>query len=256
MRLSGINIGARVYLVLVIALIVGINMGCSNEGPIAPANTGLVFQQSPSGGQWISNQETTISWEIDPRFGSIYESFMAYYSVDSGDYWLLIDNTLDMTIDWTIPSEVNSANCLVKVVGCSSDSAIITDVVSELFSIIPFGMIDHFIVSAPDVVIHSTNFVLSVTAKDSYDNVVTNYDSVGYIFLGTSLDMFGMYYTGHTIGDGLTTGVWNNGKVSHHGFSECFLGMTSDTTYYLSVGIAMDGPLPGFGEVLYIDNLE
>ncbi len=224
--------------------------GCSNEGPIAPANMGLAFQQSPSGGQWISRQETTISWEIDPQCGSVFESFKIHYSVNSGDYWFLIEETKNIAINWIIPSEINSTNCLVKVAGYLSDSIPIAEVVSEPFSVIPFGMIDHFIVSAPDVVIHSTNFVLSVTAKDQYHNTIINYNDILYLLID---DMDFPSDNPPIIGDGSDHGVWVNGIVINCGYGIDFANINLvEGPHTIGVVLLYDRNIIGVTDIQYI----
>jgi len=149
---------------------------CSSEGPVAPANMGLAVRQSPSG-EWISRQETTISWKVDSRFANMFESFIVYYSINLGDEWLQINEVQKRSsINWVIPSGINSNDCLIKVVGCSSASVPIVEVVDKSFSIIPFGDIDHFVVDVPSEVSTEEIFDVSVVAGDRHDNIVLDYN--------------------------------------------------------------------------------
>ncbi len=261
------NIGARVYLALVISIIFILFVGGCNGGsnPVAPAPIGQIHIEAP-------NEHT--SWYVDGIAVAIWEVFSVapidhyrvYLSNDDSSHWVEIatghislEDNNRVVFHWAIPVDFEPGNYYLRIKGYS-DNLLVAETTSPSFLIqrfeVEYGPVASFAIDVPDQIVSSLDFMMTVTAKDIDDNVVMDYNSVIYLFCGTIADEFGMYYIGCTIGDGLTTGIWSNGEVSHYGFSECFLGMTPDTTYYLSVGTTMDNPLPGFAEVLYVDNLE
>ncbi|MBU1083014.1 hypothetical protein KKE14_01055 [Patescibacteria group bacterium] len=100
-----------------------------------------------------------------------------------------------------------SSNFQIKVV--VNDGMAETE--SEEF-IIDYGPLSSLDVDYPSAVPVDTDFGITVTAKDQYDNTIVNYNTT------IEISIAGATITPWTIGNGSTTGTWSNGTVTHDGY--------------------------------------
>jgi len=173
-RLSS-SIGARVFylaLVISVSMLFSVISCDGSNGPVAPANMGLAFQQSPPSGNQCSRQETTISWKVNPQLAHMFESFKVCYSVDSGIHWLLIIETSRTRINWVVPSGIDSNDCLIKVEGCFDLSVPIAEIISDRFSIVSFSDPVDLIINSVSEVGLGEEIIIRVIRKDEYGNNV------------------------------------------------------------------------------------
>ncbi|MBU1083015.1 Ig-like domain-containing protein, partial [Patescibacteria group bacterium] len=159
---------------------------------------------------WTMNRDIP---DADPDY------YKLYYSVNSGSDYTLIDDNVpfvpgpSQSYPWEIPvvSGAGTKVFMVKVEAYYTSTGYITEDESVLFAI------DYGALASVSIDYHSTmslwtNFALTVTAKDQYDNTIVNYNTE------INLNSSGATITPWTIGNGSTTGTWSNGTVTHDGY--------------------------------------
>lgn len=261
---------ARACLVLVAVLLitVGCSSGCSSTGssnPMVPQPS--ITMLSPHGGTiyYVGEDEViTAMWRTSSFIPINF--YRVYLSYGNSNDWEEVNGNVSMennniiAFHWFLPDDFSPlGNYCLKVEGWGNPSRLIVDTVSSNFLIqalyVDYGPVTSFTIDIPDQIALGLDFPLTVTAKNEEGDVVVNYDSPVYIYCGTTPGP-PTIYTGCTVGDNLATGVWDNGTVSHTGFSECFLYFMPDTTYYLSVSTSSNASdcLPDVAEFLCVRN--
>ena len=109
----------------------------------------------PNGGQVFNwNEPINITWLASTYYNT---NVRLEYSIDNGASWILItgSTTNDGSQSWTVPSNINSTTCLIKV--SDATTVILNDASNAVFSI-----------AAPDAIITAPNGGESLLGCNSY----------------------------------------------------------------------------------------
>ncbi|HEX2869111.1 MAG TPA: Ser-Thr-rich GPI-anchored membrane family protein [Ignavibacteriales bacterium] len=127
-RISGLNQGAIYHYRLRAINTAGNAYGDDNTFTLLSPQLKLT---SPSGGEELTGSvQYTITWT-----SSNVSSINIEYSTDNGNSWLGVASSIDAsmgTYTWTVPNNISSASCLIRITDRNSP---VTDIIDNVFKI-------------------------------------------------------------------------------------------------------------------------
>jgi len=159
-----------------------------------------------TGTDWDIGDINTISWTADGEA----DKFDISYSVNDGDSWTAAGESTGLAFDWHTPVVDNpgASTFRIKVEAIVSDVAT-ADSKSDSFGI-DYGPLATLFLEGPSYAVSvNVPFVLAATAFDQYDNIITNFNQSLFLTTDQAVALDPL-----TLGDGSTSGSWDNGQVS------------------------------------------
>ncbi|OGB74080.1 hypothetical protein A2V68_02530 [candidate division Kazan bacterium RBG_13_50_9] len=184
---------------------------------------------------WDIGDTESITWDITGETPDHYDIFYAQRE-DEGAWgsWLQSNANMDdyttsgTGYRWEIPvvsyPHPTYKNYKVKVESYTSGDVLLAEDESDAF-IIDFGPINNFVVEVPESATVDSAFPATVTARDQYNNTITNFDNTVNISANPGP------ITPTTIGDG-TYGSWSDGTASYDGYVISVVASHSVTASY------------------------
>ena len=221
----------RTFLILLIAglcLAIFFTTGCHGGLIAPPTNTGEVTITDDGDGILVSREPVVISWNFVPNI----DRFKVEYSINGENIWFPIRETEITRLEWEIPAGTNTEAFVVQVVGYSNQHpAPQSRAISTPAQVIPYGPLDHYVLEADAETAVNLVFNMPVTAKDQYNNTITNY-SVDSLLIEISPNGGATWI----VLDTYTDLVWVNGITTSLNGVIYLPGLSPDTYYYIRAG--------------------